>query len=360
MPTAEIPRLPVFPTHSGEIGWMLYQPRNVETPPKINQQERLFWTTTALSLDITLEDANNTQTGAFIKRYSPEQTREFQDKRVQLLETITALMQESRMTQYVALTNGTLPDMTSLWNKREVTTQMRNRMNALAVGGTDSNLVISPKIRSILPRIVFRRPMLLHDDVFDTGSAIATVIEYVNSQREDSEYDLSLSIVLANTFGTSYDTTLYRDYYWRVCKQLDKNNILLAISVYKNEPFFRALSAYSHNKQENNPESSWARRQQQLLQSAIHIPQTDWLMGFGMDTDFKGTDIEKTISLSLRTDPFVIPYISHLSEFKLRVGSTVNTLIALQERDDGYSIEEFRRWVYGRINEKLQYIASRH
>lgn len=339
---------------------MLYQPRNVEFPSTINPEEQRFWTTTALSLDITLEDANNTQTGAFIKRYSTEQNREFQDKRAQLLETITALMRKSRTTQYVALTNGTLPDMTSLWNKTEVTPQIKNRMYALTVAGTESNLVISPKIKSILPRIVFRSPMIIHDDVFDTGSAIATVIEYVNSQRENSQYDPSLSIILANTFGTSYDTTFYRDYYWRVCRQLDDNNILLAISVYKNEPFYRTLSAYSYRKKENNPESRWARWQQQLLQGAIHIPQTDWLMGFGMDTDFKGTDIEKTISLSLRTDPFVVPYISHLPEFKLRVGSTVNTLIALQERDDGHSIEEFRRWVYDQITRKLQYIASRH
>jgi hypothetical protein len=366
MPSAETPRLPVLSTHSGDIGWMLCQPRNIETPPQMSPEEQLFWTTTVLSIDLALEDKNNPHTREFLKRFGTmkpkaSKKREILQPQNRLLESIQTIIRSDPSVQYVALANGTFPDMCVIWNDPETSERMKSDIHSLIVTNTEGSVINVPRIVSQLPPEFGKRTLLIHDDVADTCSAIAVLVEEVEIQKGEELFNSRLSEILPSTTGKPY--RINKDYYRELACRIEKNGILLAISVYKNEPFFESMSNYVKRALYAKPRDPWANRQKILLQHSLHMKQEDWLMGLGMDTDIKGDVIRDALDPELLAHPKVKPLVAHLPEFKIRFGSTVKTLIALQEREPGengerrYAIDEFKQWVFDCITEKLLYIA---
>jgi hypothetical protein len=261
----------------------------------------------------------------------------------------------------VALANGTFPDMCVIWNDWKTGERMKSAMHSLIVTNTEGSIIKAPRILSQLPYGFGKQTLLIHDDVADTCSAIAALVEEVEIQKGKELINDRLSELLPSTTGKPYRRN--KDYYRELACRIEENGILLAIAVYKNEPFFESMSNYVKRALRADPQNPWAVRQKKLLDCAIHMDQEDWLMGLGMDTDIKGDVIRGALDPILLTHPAVKPLVAHLSESKIRLGSTVKTLIALQKREPGeqgeprYAIDEFRQWVFDCITEKLLYIA---
>ncbi len=202
-------------------------------------------------------------------------------------------------------------------------------------------------------------PIVIDDDVGDTMAAIAALLEAIEAKRSGQPVNSTLSEKLAGSFGKNF--FYYRGDYLELVHRLHEQNIMVAMNAYKNKEFYDELSLACENFLIKSPLDGWAKQQQLFLKSVVQKPAHEWLMGMNMDTKINGSDIISSLDPDLLTHPKTKALIEHLKTSALRVGSTIDTLVALQPRDDveqKYAIGELIAWAGKEINRKLRNLAN--
>lgn len=351
-----IPTLPKLDTRNADISWVTYHPISLEAPSLLTPEEEApiisFWTTTVLGLDIALRDEKNETTNSFLIRFGSEMKAYYNRKRQELSSSVTSYLMDHPEALYLSMASGSLPDMMDIWiraDKQEIHT----RMHSIIVGGSDGASIKKTILKSKLPDMgTAIKPTVIGDDVGDTMAAVAKALEEIESQRSGKPVDSTLSETLAGSYGKPFG--YYRGAYLELVHRLHEQNILLAMNVYKNTPFVSELSYASQQFLIKSDQDEWARQQKLFLDFALEKPADQWLMGMDLDSGVKGVDIIRFLNPSFSTNPKTKPYINHLALSMLRIGASVDTLIALQKRGDRYAYDELISWIGQNINQRLE------
>lgn len=354
-----IPQLPTIDGRPTDIGWVVFEPSSLEHIPQFTQVEQMFWTTTVLSIDNSLSRGrDNSPTGDLRPLITwPQPASVHRERRDEINNTVTRMLNWDQSMLNISLAQGSLADMTQVWNDPRAEF-IRDRMYAAITAGTHGIKSETTRVHSTMPqkKIEGSNPVLIRDDVIDRAASFAVAVEEVVAIRLGRPVSHKISDALATSKYQEFKNHAIE--YRTLIRNMRESNILLAATVYKNQVMYHELFSVVKETLTKDPHDPWATRQNELLHLAIRMKPQKWLMGLGMDTNIEGTEILKRIDPDLLANPVIAPYIEHLAQAKLRIGSTIEGLIALRNSGTGRDYEAFVNWVCKEINRKLHTIVD--
>lgn len=311
-----------------------------------------------LELEVVHKPSPPEDIAAFVKPLkSPDACAEIQEK---LRDTVIRTMEANETFPMLSLAYGALPEAMEI-----AQTVDPNRIHSIIVGGTVGTEVKTTKLITPLPDIALANGSIIDDEVLDTGAAIAAVVQAIREK-----YGLLPNHYLVETLQDSFGKPFewYQGAYAYLAEQLHEMNILIAVPVWKNKWLHKAIldKTMRIDEVDIHPPypKSWEYYQQTLLTNTLLIPQDEWAIGWGMDTAIKGTVIWDRMDPAIRDHPLAQPYLEHLKDSQLRVGSSTRGLIALQKNPPGsknpYKSDEFTAWAVKGFERRLQNIIQQH
>lgn len=247
---------------------------------------------------------------------------------------VTNLLAENSDVTYVGFLHGILPSFASIYNAPALF-ESRDRITTVIISGTRDITMKASEVLTPLPDVAKRAAIVIAgDDLCDTAHSIAAFIERLETERGKRPYDKNFVMELTATQDTPFEQ--YGDLYKKLVRRMEESGVVISIALYKNKPFLDQLSKYVSKRITEAQPSRWAVTQAGLLlQKPLVFPQDRWLMGEGLDTGILGSVIVRKLK-----DLYDIPLeqedmLAHLSLSMLRIGPTINGLIALKDKRVG-------------------------
>ena len=293
-------------------------------------QEVTFWIDTIPVIDEALVQLADTDQSTLVRRiFDANVTQPVNNG---LMARVASMMKDQGNVHCVGFAHGVLPNHQRLYellrDEKSVDHHLsdgQKRIHTVIVAGTGGNEVKSARVLTeIVPELVNAPLTIISDDLTDTAAALAAYVEQVLSERDASyQYDETLVQSLAGRFGHDYSKC--KVLYDTLITKLEQANMLIAIPLYKNQPFVDRLFA---RLQANH--SRWAYLQAQLLEYHAVIPPEYWVMGDGTDTGFKGKEILIYISEEGQEALRNLGLYDNFTHSTLRIGATIPGVIALE------------------------------
>lgn len=220
-----------------------------------------------------------------------------------------------------------------------------NRSSLIRISGSSGTSVGVAELDGSIPEhVLSARYVILHDDVIDSAKHATVFIHrrLAFSGKDTSKITAINARLNSRQFSDQFETDAQT--YQALAIVAQEAGVVFAVPFYKNKPFLRALTDLSHTP--GLTHEQWADLQSVFVREAILFDQFRWLMGEGLDTDIPGSVILPDVRDQLQGDSALPPdeyggLLSKLPQVKLRVGSFVPGLIALDESRKN----EFFTWV---------------
>lgn len=357
--------LPDFgrPSTRTDLVRMYYQPqkdaRNAYPDLPYTPQEISFWPKTIREIDNELTDVTHRQNGSFMEMVIPKSRA--RPVRRTLNQGIKTVMKEPDVS-YISFAYGALPNMIHLFDN--LPRSVRTRMQSTIIGGTEeSNKTVTRVLTPIRPDFYQTPLALVDDDVGDTMAALAALTQTRRQRLFGTRYDDDFIRDLNKTFTKPYEDSV--KLYQNLSKDMKKTGTIAAILVYKNHPFVKVLEETVNTALEYSPNNRWARMQKLVLENRLQVAASVWGMGLFMDTDVAGKKIYNRLPPEILNNPNIEPFIRHLGQSRLRIGSTNENLLGLSRNpkakpgDSFYKIEEMTNWVIGKIENNLKEMTKK-
>ena len=358
MNTIEQPKIDI-PVNANVL-WTAIQPIKDEfnryPPTEYSRDEIQFWGTSILRFDQALAkvaDTINEEGMPDVGVYRAKTRDKTADVMNELNDDVVQILQTYPRSAYVGFMSGVLPNLLEVYNDPQIVyTDAQARMTTAIVGGTHGN---ENKVKQVLTKIpdwVTQSDLIIaHDDVSDSVGALAAFTEFILSKKAETAYDSEF----VKKFSTVTDKHEKIDLYTDLIHKMQKANIVIAAPFYKNNLFTELLLQATTQNQSASP-YSWEQVQGSLLRHRLDFPDTEWLMGDGLDTDISIPLLRQFISEDTLAHPAVQKLFEHMLESKFRVGSTIKGLIALKQypEDNGRAYMDLVRWVAAHVESYLK------
>lgn len=311
--------------------WNVIQPKELEMqyPAHI---AGFVWRA-VYEVDLRLQDsASHTEDGQLVVWKAP--MRETQPAQNAILSVLHEHLKADDEVQVIGLLHGVTHGMSTLWNADDAPSY-RRRIHAIRMNGYTGKLAVKARIYEEFSQNLSAASLIyIFDDVWDTGHEIGAVLYEIEKMRGLST-DSSIRDRLNETRNLAYGQFIAL--YDEVIGRMHTAGVVAAELFYKNKPFLDRLRSYAESLDKADP---WRLAQESVLDAALLFDRHDWLMGEGLDTDIDGVRLYEALGGILPDElyyhPKVIEALDYLRGSKIRIGSHVEGLIALNRtsKDD--------------------------
>lgn len=306
--------------------WLVIQPNHdvdVSYPPHVSG----FVWRAVYEVDQALQDAaSHTQEDQLVVWKNP--LNETQPSQNAVLSVIHEQLVSRDDIRVLGLFHGATPGFMSLWNAQDHD-RYRANMESVRINGYLGKEAVDARLwEDLSPLNIDAHLIYVLDDVWETGHELAAVLMAIEALR-GVESDTSIVSRLKDTRNQPFEN--YIQLYDEIIARFHKQGVVIAELFYKNETFRQRLWEYAHAYKDTD---DWGSAQWDILQPTLLYAKKDWLMGEGLDTDIDGAVLvgvlQGLLSPELLESVQLQELFDYLSVSKLRIGSFVEGLIALQ------------------------------